>query len=146
MNLDHYTYFTNNDFSDYEFFSEGEKGKIRKIVRYTQVNDKPIVYNLGFGDATRSGSVDDTKITNNGDRDKILATVANTIIDFTTQVGNYYIFATGSTASRTRLYQMSICRLWDEISKDFVVYGLMKDEWHPFRKNVNYEAFLIKKK
>ena len=35
----------------YEFFSEGPKGKIKKVVRYRLIEAYPNkVYNLGFGD------------------------------------------------------------------------------------------------
>jgi hypothetical protein len=148
MNLERYTYFTNNDFLDYEFYSEGPKGKIKKVVRFTKITDKePIVYNLGFGDADEeTGVFDDSIITNNKDRDLVLATVANTIIDFTNYYGNHYIFASGSTPARTRLYQIGISGIWEEISKDFEIYGLKEDNWHSFEKNVNYDAFLVKRK
>jgi hypothetical protein len=148
MNLERYAYFSNNDFQDYEFYSEGPKGKIKKVVRFTKISDEePAVYNLGFGDASKgTGIIDDSIVTNNQDRDTVLATVANTIIDFTDHYGNHYIYATGSTPSRTRLYQMGIAGLWEEISTDFEVYGLKDDNWHEFEKNVNYDAFLVKRK
>src|SRR6476659_8472506 len=116
MNLERYIYFTNPDFKDYEFYSEGPKGKIKKVVRFSRISEDPVVYNLGFGDEDEDGSVNDNAISNNGDRDKVLATVANTIIDFTNHHGNHYIYAAGSTESRTRLYQMGISQLWDKIN------------------------------
>ncbi len=148
MNLEHYIYFSNNDFQDYEFYSEGPKGKIKKVVRFTKIpGQEPPAYNLGFGDTSEDTSViDDSVVTNNEDRDMVLATVANTIIDFTDHYGNYYIYAAGSTPSRTRLYQMGIAGLWEEIGLYFEVYGLKEDNWHQFQRNVNYDAFLVKRK
>jgi hypothetical protein len=148
MNLEHYNYFTNNDFKEYEFYSEGPKGKIKKVVRFSKIPGRePTVYNLGFGDAgEETGVYDDSIVTNNADKDMVLATVANTIIDFTNHHGNHYIYATGSTQSRTRLYQMGISRLWVEINIDFDIYGLKEDNWYKFERNVNYHAFLVKKK
>jgi hypothetical protein len=108
---------------------------------------KNLLFNLGFGDTVDDkGIIDDSIISNNADRDIVLATVANTIIDFTNHYGNHYIYATGSTSSRTRLYQIGITGLWEQISIDFDVYGLKDDNWHEFQKNVNYEAFLVKRK
>ncbi len=49
MNLEHYPYYTDN-FTDYVFFSTGPKGRIKKVVRFTKIEDDPDVYNLGFGD------------------------------------------------------------------------------------------------
>jgi hypothetical protein len=148
MNLEHYTYFASNDFKDYEFYSEGPKGRIRKAIRFTKVNDEGYVfYNLGFGDISEEiDIIDVTIVSDNNDRDIVLATVAKAVIDFTNIHGNHYIFATGSTAVRTRLYQMSIAGLWDEIRMDFEVFGFKNGTWYPFEKNVNYEAFLVKRK
>jgi hypothetical protein len=148
MNLDRYNYQISNAHQDYIFYSEGPKGKIKKIVRFSQIQDLELpVYNLGFGDAdNETGVVDDSVITNNKDRDMVLATVANTIVDFTNYYGNHSIYAKGSTPSRTRLYQIGIAGLWEEISIDFDVYGLKEDNWHEFKINVNYDAFLVRRK
>lgn len=47
---------------------------------------------------------------------------------------------------RTRLYQIGIAGLLTEINKDFEVYGFVNGKWQIFQKNVNYEAFLVKRK
>ncbi|HEY9197312.1 MAG TPA: hypothetical protein VIM77_13640 [Mucilaginibacter sp.] len=148
MNLDRYPYLIKNDHLDYEFYSEGPNGRIKKAVRFTRINDEePIVYNLGFGDVSEeTDAIDDNIVSNNNDRDIVLATVARTVVDFTNIYGNPYVFAMGSTAVRTRLYQIGISRLWDEINVDFEIYGFANDEWQPFQKNVNYDAFLVKRK
>jgi hypothetical protein len=46
MDLEHYTYFSNNNFLDYEFYSDGPKGKIKKIVRFTRIFGDPVIHNL----------------------------------------------------------------------------------------------------
>ena len=33
-----------------------------------------------------------------------------------------------------------------EIKRDFQVFGLRNDEWEKFEKEVEYEAFLVKRK
>ena len=83
---------------------------------------------------------------NNGDRGKILNTVASTIIDFIDRHPHAEVFAEGSTPARTRLYQMGISNNLEEISKDFDIHGYIGGEWTPFRRGVNYEAFLVKRK
>lgn len=145
MNLDHYSLFT-TDFQDYEFYSSGPKGKIKKVVRYRKIEDDPITYNLAFGDETKGGDINDTVITDNQDRDMVLASVVNTINTFCDHFGNHFIYAEGSTSVRTRLYQMGIARLWNEISTEFYVWGYRENSWHEFKINVNYEAFLAKRK
>jgi hypothetical protein len=117
MNLQRYNYFT-NDYDVYEFFSDGPNGVIKKVVVFTQISDtEPPIYNLAFGDVHPvTGKLDDSVISNNGDGDIVLATVANTISTFCDHYGSHFIYAEGSTASRTRLYQMGIANLWNEIS------------------------------
>lgn len=148
MNLKRYPYFNSNDYQDYEFYSEGPKGRIKKLVTFTRIpNRAPLVYNLAFGDKNDIGELDDTTITDNQDRDVVLATVANTIGEFCNHHGNHYIYVKGSTPSRTRLYQMSIAGLWIEISKEFEVYGLRDNIWRKFiPNNLNYDAFLVKRR
>jgi uncharacterized protein DUF6934 len=41
---------------------------------------------------------------------------------------------------------MAIAGLIEEISIDFDVYAVIEDIAYPFQKNVNYEAFLVKRK
>jgi hypothetical protein len=132
----------------YEFFSEGPKGRIKKLVRYKLIEESTFpIYNLSFGDWNESiGDADDKIATNNNDRQKVLATVADTVLDFTRNHPGASIFACGSTPTRTRLYQMGICAFWNEINNLFIVIGFVNDEWQPFVKGINYEAFLIKRK
>ena len=66
-------------------------------------------YNLGFGDKNeKTGDIDDNVITNNGDSQKVLATVASSLVQFTEQYPNAMVYATGSTKARTRLYRIGI--------------------------------------
>jgi len=104
-------------------------------------NSEPPICNLGVGDQDPySGQTDDVVVSNNEDRDIVLATVANTIVKFC----NHYIYAKASTTARTRLYQMGIAGLWEEISKDIDVYELKDDAWPICMPNtINYEAFFL---
>lgn len=130
----------------YEFVSMGPKGEIHKIVKYSETNLKNL-YNLGFGDKhPDTNDVDDLVVTNNGDSQKVLATVTATAYHFTDKYPDASIIATGSTRSRTRLYQMGISNNLKAIKKDFTVYGLKSMEWEFFSKRTSYEAFLVKRK
>jgi len=148
MNLPRYDYTPNDDFTDYEFYSEGPNGRIKKMITFTVAQEKPVlIYNLAFGDVNeQTGDINDVVISNNEDRDKVLATVANSINDFCNQYGNHLIFAQGSDAVRTRLYQMSISRNLKEINEEFEIRGLTSNGWEAFRKNTNYNAFLASRK
>ena len=147
MNLPHYDYFTGDDYRDYEFYSEGPNGRIKKVVMFTRMQDDPLIYNLAFGDEDAdTGVVSDLVTTDNKDTKIVLATVANTIIDFSNYYGNNYIYAKGSTSARTRLYQIGISSLLSEISIDFEIFGLRNGVLQEFQKNMNYDSFLVKRK
>jgi len=146
MKLPKYKLSADHSLTVYEFVSEGPKGKIIKIVQYSETNLKDF-FNLGFGDKDIvTGAINDTVITNNDDSQKVLATVAATVYAFTNKNPNSWIYATGSTKSRTRLYRMGITNNLIEIMQDFEVYGLRDDQWEEFKIKVEYEAFLIKRK
>jgi len=149
MNLERYNYQTSESFQDYEFYSEGPRGAIEKVVRFTSV----IVwnysyYNLGFGDWNEDEKrIDDFMISNNQDAERVLATVASTVIDFTDHYPDVIIYAEGSTDSRTRRYQMGINKYWSEIDPIFEVFGLMENQgFQPFERGINYKAFVVKRK
>lgn len=133
----------------YEFYSEGPKGIVKKVVRYSLVQEHPYkIYNLGFGDWNeKDQEVDDRINTNNEDRQKVLATVADTVIDFLNNHPHAAVFAQGSTASRTRLYQMNILVYWEKITgASYFVQGYLNGEWQSFEKGINFDAFIIRKK
>ena len=145
MNLPKYEYRTNENFLDYEFVSVGPKGRVKKVVRFSRIEDN--IFNLGFGDLDEeSGEISDTIVTDNNDSWKVLATVASTIYDFYGEYPEAKIFVKGSTPARTRLYRMGITNNWNEISTDFEIYGLKDDEWEVFEFRRDYEAFFIEPK
>ena len=137
---------TSENLTTFEFISEGPKGLIPKIVRYTKI-DVPNLYNLGFGDKLGdTEDFDDKIITDNKDSEKVLTTVARTIFLFTNNYTDAYVLITGSTPSRTRLYQIGISNHLEDILKDFEVIGVKNTVLEKFKKNQNYEAFLIIRK
>ena len=147
MNNPKYQYKSEQKLRHFEFISEGPKGLIHKMVEYTETGQKN-VFNLAFGDYDRTTkSIDDLSITNNGDSLKVLATVASTVYAFTEKYPASWIFATGSTSARTRLYRMGITNNLAEIQADFMVFGLRVEdnEWEEFIVGEDYDAFLITK-
>ncbi len=141
MNLDRYKYRANNDYLDYEFDSVGPKGAIRKAVRFFEIEEG--IYNLGFGDLNQDkNDISDFSVTNNADSGKVLATIALIAFDFTAVYKDAIIYIEGTTQARTRLYQISISGHWKEISSIFEVQGLVNEQWRPFQKNINYDAFI----
>jgi len=130
----------------FEFKSSGPKGIFIKSIRYSETSISN-VFNLAFGDLDlESGEIDDEIRTNNGDRNLILATVASSIYSFTDKYPMANVFLTGSSDSRTRLYQIAISVNLDELSEDFLIYGKKDEDWESFQKGKNYEAFVLKRK
>ncbi|NCO55846.1 MAG: hypothetical protein COS14_02305 [Bacteroidetes bacterium CG02_land_8_20_14_3_00_31_25] len=146
MKLPKYPLASGDKLLTYDFISEGPKGLIHKMVQFKRTNLKN-VYNLAFGDKDLStGEIDDTVISNNGDSEKVLATVVATVYAFTDKYPDAVIYATGSTKTRTRLYRMGIAKYFSELTKDFEILGERKDDWVTFRKNIEYDGFLVKRK
>jgi hypothetical protein len=130
----------------FEFESEGVLGSVLKLVTYQPTNLEG-VYNLAFGDKnTETGLLNDKIATNNGDRDKVLATVAATVYAFTDKNPNAWVYLTGSTKSRTRLYRMGISKFFKELDQDFDVYGQLDDGWVEYKNGIDFEGFLVKRK
>jgi hypothetical protein len=150
MQNERYPYENVNHIARFEFESVGPKGPIKKIINYNfleKLKDGTPVYNLGFGDYNGDEQdFNDLTISNNDDRNKILATVANTVLDFSRHFENVVVYARGSTPSRTRLYQISIAANLEEIEKQFLILGLQGDHWAKFKKGINYEAFSVTRK
>lgn len=137
------------DSHEFKFISNGPKGNIQKIVQFVETND-PAIYNLAFGDLLPNGRIDDHVKNDNEDRNKILATVAATVYEFTAKYPEKLVFFTGSTAERTRLYRMALSNNLEELSEDFEIYGvdISGEDYlaEPFQKGKGYFGFLIQRK
>ena len=146
MKFPKYTYSAEDLLLIYEFTSVGPKGNVKKLVEYSPTSIEN-VYNLAFGDYDAEiDGINDKSVTNNGDSQKVLATVASTVYAFTGKYPDAWIHASGSTTVRTRLYRMGITNNITEIAFDFHVYGLKGEEWEEFVVGEDYEAFLITRK
>ena len=83
MRYEKYDVDASENLSTFDFVSIGPMGLIKKRIQFQKVDDTD-VYNLAFGDVnTESEDFDDTSISNNGDTEKVLATVAATVYSFT---------------------------------------------------------------
>ena len=146
MKLPKYPLASSDKMMTFEFVSEGSKGLIHKLVKYQPTNLKGL-YNLAFGDKNlETGEIDDMVISNNGDSEKVLATVVSTVYAFTDKYPDVWIYATGSTKARTRLYRMGISKFLNEIIEDFEILGELNDDWETFKVDIEYEGFLVRRK
>ena len=148
MELESYELEKRKDGQLYVFNSDGPKGKILKAVRFQHRPELGReVFNLAFGDYDEhTDRLDDSIVSDNGDRERILYAVANAAIDFFKKRPLGIILIRGTTKSRVRLYQIKIAIFWTEIKTHYEVLGYYQDRWAPFEKGVNYEEFLVFKK
>lgn len=146
MTIDKYPLEAEGSLTLFEFVSEGPNGLIPKRIQFQETN-QPDVYNLAFGDKNAAtGEIDDLVISNNGDTDKVLATVVGALYAFFDKHPDVFVYATGSTKARTRLYRMGITRFYEEMRQDFELYGEIGDEFHEFKVDTEYAGFLARRK
>lgn len=143
MNLPQYKTNPDEDLHSFSFISEGKNGKIEKVIRYEKITDD--VFNLGFGDKDPIiGKINDKVVTNNGDTEKVLATVVSIVFTFTERNPNAYIYATGSNHVRNRLYRRGITKYLSEALDTFAIYGMLPNqEFEIFNPNTDYVGFLL---
>jgi hypothetical protein len=41
---------------------------------------------------------------------------------------------------------MGITKYFDEVNQDFEIYGLLEGEWEEFKKDIEYTAFVVRRK
>lgn len=146
MQVDKYTLKSESSLTTFEFISEGSNGAIRKLIQFQETNE-PGLFNLAFGDKNNdTGDIDDLAISNNGDTDKILATVIAALYAFFDKHPEAFVYATGSTKARTRLYRMGITRFYDEMVEDFYLFGQFGDTFYEFEAGKEYKGFLAQRK
>lgn len=146
MILDRYELKAGKNLTTFEFLSEGNKGKIVKVIQFQQMNLGDL-YNLAFGDKNlETGKLDDQIVTDNGDSEKVLATVVSAIYAFADRYKESWIYATGSNAARTRLYRMGINKYFEIVCLDFDIMGEIKNEWEWYELGKDYQAFAVKRK
>ena len=146
MHIDKYALKAECSLTVFEFISEGPKGTIRKLVQFQETNEVGL-FNLAFGDANEvTGEIDDLAISNNGDSDKVLATVVAALYAFFDKYPDAFVYATGSTQARTRLYRMGITRFYGGMVEDFYLFGQIGDEFYDFEIGKEYQGFLAQRK
>jgi hypothetical protein len=146
MKLPHYELLAEKSLQVYEFVSDGPKGQIPKLIKFSETALKGY-YNLAFGDKDiETGEIDDKSVSNNGDSEQVLATVVSAVYMFTENKKEAWVYATGSTKSRTRLYRMGINKYIDDVISDFHVFGQLEGEWEEFQKDIDYTAFVVRRK
>jgi hypothetical protein len=145
MKINKYSLKSECSFTVFEFISEGPNGAVRKLIHFQKTNE-PGLYNLAFGDKNHEGDIDDLAITNNGDSEKVLATVVSALYVFFDKHPEAFVYATGSTVSRTRLYRRGITKFYSEMTTDFQLFGQIGDDFYEFETGKDYTGFLAQRK
>jgi hypothetical protein len=136
-----------DDLASFDFVSVGKNGKIPKRISF-KPTETDHVYSLAFGDVTETNEINDSSISNNGDWNKILATIVSAVDQYTEQYPHRTIYFMASTDARTRLYRMAINLHWEELSAKYRIFVDVdsQDGWVPLQKNMEITAFLIRRK
>lgn len=154
MDTHAYQLYANADFTVFEFTSTGKNGSIPKAIKYTQTLN-PAVYNLGFGDIVFSDDttieIDDDTLSNNGDIQKVIATVVYSAYLFTEHHPESFILFGSSNPAKLRLYRMFLSHNLTEILKEFVVNGAVHNAQgqfvnEAFSTSHNVEGYFVKRR
>src|SRR5687767_3985021 len=114
MDVDTYQLKAEEEFTRFEFISEGRKGTICKLIEFQRTTAED-TYNLAFGDKhPETGKIDDLIVSDNRDTEKVLATVIAAVYLFFEKHPTAYLYAQASTKSRMRLYRMGINRYYKD--------------------------------
>jgi hypothetical protein len=140
-----------DDYQTFMFISQGRHGNLVKVVSFDEIIELDNIFNLALGTILPSGKIDFETITNNGDRNKILATVVGIVGTFIETHPEKNVYITGSDDRRTLLYQRAIAYGYEELIQVFNIYGDISigfpiSEFEPFDKERKYRGFLIKRK
>ncbi|MEP6806724.1 MAG: hypothetical protein ABI892_19510 [Flavobacterium sp.] len=155
MNIPKYDLLANTDSTLFKFESNGTSGEISKGIAYTATKNERL-YNLGFGDLIfdpiiNGYIIDDLVVSDNGDRNTVLATVVKSAYTFSEKYPDRNVFIRGSTKARTRLYRRAMSLNLQELLETFHIFGAMEDETGgvfdvPFDPNGDFYGFIIKRK
>lgn len=146
MNYPSYVFHSNEDPTQFFFESIGPKGIIQKSVILTPTEENNI-FNLGLVDVDSiSGELSDMVVTDNGDTNKILATIFQIIWQYTGRNPTHWIIFAGNSSARNRLYRMAINHALNEIYKSFSLLGFTGDNWETFEPTKTYQIYLVIRK
>lgn len=126
----------------FDFVSIGEQ-IINKTIIFHQTHHTGI-YSLTLADVTENQEFDVYNVSDNGDMKKVLSTVLRTITAFLESYPNAKVVFSGSTPSRTRLYQIAITHELSNFQTRFLIEGYTHEKgFELFTKNKSYDGFAI---
>jgi len=105
----------------FSFESTGKRNIEKRVI--FQKLDLENYYQLALVDLKEDGTFGDKIVSNNGDRDTVLATIFQILNYFLTIFPDVVVLFAGSTNSRTRLYQIALNSELEKASKNFNISG-----------------------
>ena len=141
------TVYTKEDLSIFEFVSIGKRGAIKKRIIFARMEEKG-VYNLAFGNVRPDNQFDTELISDNGDRDKIIATVVAVVDKYTQRYPRRWIYFRGNTPTKRRLYRMAVSIHLEELSDKFEILAELEEMevLVPFQRNMAAVGFLVRRR
>jgi hypothetical protein len=150
MNSETYQLSGSSTSNTYEFTSSGKTGEHIMQVRIRPNNyiiNNREVYNLGFGKLTSANTVNYLFKSNNGDKDRILRTVAEAAADHLRKYPEHILYFSGSTNARHTLYRWGLAANLEKIVRNnYVVIGYRNEEFELFSANTKYDYYLVAKR
>lgn len=128
------------DLSVFQFISEGPWGRITKQIHFTLLC-KPGVYMLQLGDLMADGEFNRSVISNNGDWDRVLATVIQAMEVYTERYPGRSIRIWSLSMERSRLFRIAIGSNRRQLSTRFTIQPMLGGGFLFFRKNKNRVRF-----
>lgn len=139
-----YPFEASGDYLYFRFESCSSGCTIPKIVEFEEIEIG--TFNLAFGDVDSQGRLNDSVVSNNGDMEKVLATVVQTVLTFLEAYPGRRVYFSGNSPARNRLYRAILSRDIENWSDIFEVEGVTEGERIAFRKDVNFEGFIVQRK
>jgi hypothetical protein len=139
---------TSSNFQVFDFESSG-KATLRKRAVFNLIDEDEQLYNLALCTVLEDGTQDYDTESKNGDMDTVLETVAYIAGLYSNKFQERKIYFRGSTASRSRKYQMGVNKYLKILLKTFTIEGLVIDKNNQitlrenFRIGQNYSALIF---
>ena len=143
MDLEFYPFYADEDRLYFDFLSVSPERTIRKAVIFTPLSTHK-VFNMALVDVRPDGSICDKTISNNGDLEKIMATVFQCVAQFFEFYPQANIYVQANTPARNRLYRIIISRELSRIKKYYEIYGTIDSVAELFEPGKDYKLYTIK--
>lgn len=131
------------EYSVFEFFSIGTRGVIPKRIVF-EPTEQQYIYNLVMGDVDINNMINVNFVSNNGDRNKVLATIVYIVEIYLKKHPERWVYFKGNTEEKTRLYRMAVGNNLELLLLKFEIYSRIENKVLPFQKNMAVDGFLIK--